>query len=269
MGGFRATVLDYYHRQGRHDLPWRVPQQDGAFDPYTILVSELMLQQTQVSRVIPKFELFTEAFPSFESLAVAPLADVLALWSGLGYNRRAKFLLQTARLVVSQYRGRLPRDTAGLLALPGIGRNTAGAIQAYAFDEPAVFIETNIRTVFIHHFFADHDIVDDKALTPLIAESLAGQSPRTWYWALMDYGTHLKQQVGNASRRSASYTKQSAFEGSRRQLRGMLLRILAGGPQSVAGLHTAIADDRLDSVLHDMLTEGFIECNADHYQLSS
>lgn len=249
--------MNYYQQHGRHDLPWRRPQRRGFFDPYRILVSELMLQQTQVPRVIPKFELFIEAFPSFGSLAVAPLADVLRMWSGLGYNRRAKFLLQTAQIVSGQYAGQLPRSQAGLVTLPGIGHNTAGAIRAYAFNEPAVFIETNIRTVFIHHFFADQEKIQDRELLPLIQSQLP-MDVRSWYWALMDYGTYLKQSVGNMSRRSAAYGRQSAFEGSRRQIRGQVLRILADRECSFAELRAAIPDARLETVLADLLDEGFI-----------
>ncbi len=269
LSQFRRTVLDFYAQNGRHDLPWRLAGRDGSFDPYRILVSELMLQQTQVPRVIPKFVLFTEAFPSFEALAIAPLADVLKLWSGLGYNRRAKFLLQTARLVTGQYNGQLPRLHEELVALPGVGHNTAGAIRAYAFNEPVLFVETNIRTVFIYHFFAGQEKVGDKDLLPLVEASAHGVDSRTWYWALMDYGTHLKQNVGNAAQASSDYTKQSAFEGSRRQLRGRLLRVLADGPRTKKQLNDQIADERLDDVLRDLLAEGFIEQKTDLFQLYS
>jgi A/G-specific adenine glycosylase len=264
---FQQTVLEYYQRQGRHDLPWRQPLPGGGFDPYRILVSELMLQQTQVPRVIPKFLLFTEAFPSFESLAVAPLADVLKMWSGLGYNRRAKFLLQTAQTVSSQHQGRLPGGHADLIALPGIGHNTAGAIRAYAFNDPVVFIETNIRTVFIHHFFTGQEKVRDSDLLPLIEASLANQDVRSWYWALMDYGTHIKQTVGNASKASASYSKQSKFEGSRRQIRGRVLRLLADNAMSAAQLGHVIQDDRLQGVIDDLVEEGFIARKGSVYEL--
>lgn len=266
---FQRLVLDHYRKQGRHDLPWRQPETGGSFDPYKILVSELMLQQTQVPRVVPKFLLFTEAFPSFESLAVAPLSDVLKMWSGLGYNRRAKFLLQTAQVVSSQHNGRLPNDHAELIALPGVGANTAGAIRAYAFNEPVVFIETNIRTVFIHHFFPAEERVSDKELARLIEDSVAGQDARSWYWALMDYGTHLKQHVGNASKASATYNKQSKFEGSRRQLRGAILRFLAKEGMTLRGLKNLLPDERLDAVLEDLINEGFVVHKGSMYELAA
>lgn len=266
---FQRLVLDHYRAQGRHDLPWRQPEADGSFDPYKILVSELMLQQTQVSRVVPKFLLFTEAFPSFESLAVAPLSDVLKMWSGLGYNRRAKFLLQTAQVVSAQHMGRLPNDHSELIALPGVGINTAGAIRAYAFNEPVVFIETNIRTVFIHHFFPDAEKIDDKELVKLVEDSIAEQDARSWYWALMDYGTHLKQSVGNAAKASATYNKQSKFEGSRRQIRGAVLRLLAKSDMTFNQLKKELADERLEGVLEDLIKEGFIVQKGSSYQLSA
>ena len=169
------------------DMPWR---QDTR--PYYVLVSELMLQQTQVDRVIPKFEAFIKRFPSEKELAKAPLAEVLKQWQGLGYNRRAKFLHEAAKQIVEL--GEFPHDEAGLLALPGVGKNTAGAIRAYAYNQPAVFIETNVRAVYIHHFFADSDTVDDKDIRELLEETVDREYPRDFYWALMDYGTRLKKQ---------------------------------------------------------------------------
>lgn len=264
---FVSIIWEYYHAHGRHDLPWRQPATGGTFDPYRIVVSELMLQQTQVPRVIPKFEAFMSAYPSFTTLAEAPLAAILVLWSGLGYNRRAKFLWQLAQRVMYDYNGELPETREELVKLPGIGPNTAGAILAYAYNQPALFIETNIRTVYIHHFFGDEKQVADATLAPIIAETLPVDNPREWYWALMDYGTHLKQTVGNHARSSASYVKQSAFEGSRRQIRGQLLRLLADGSRTLEEIEAHITDERLTAVLHDLSVEGFLTNEGDHYQL--
>jgi len=269
IDSFRQTVWSYYQANGRHDLPWRQREQDGTYDPYKIVVSELMLQQTQVPRVVPKFVAFIAVFPSFEALANAPLSEVLQVWSGLGYNRRAKFLRQTAQIVAEQYGGNLPHGRDDLVALAGIGYHTAGAVLAYAFNEPAVFIETNIRTVFIHHFFRDADKVPDADLLPLIKEALPESRAREWYWALMDYGSFLKQTVGNASRTSAAYTKQSAFQGSRRQIRGQVLRLLGEGQRTPEQLRQAITDDRLTGVLDDLANEGFIESTSGRYRLVS
>lgn len=269
IASLQQPVLDYYKRHGRHDLPWRIPEPSGEFDPYRILVSELMLQQTQVGRVIPKFQAFIADYPSITALAAAPLSDVLTRWNGLGYNRRAKFLWQTARQVTERHGGLLPQEASQLIALPGIGPNTAGAILAYAFNRPAVFIETNIRTVFIHYFFAGETEVRDATLRPLIEKSLEEQDPRQWYWALMDYGTYLKQTVGNVSRASAAYTKQSAFLGSRRQIRGRVLRDLMPAPLTRQELQIRIQDDRLASVLSELEQEGFISQSGTSYRLGT
>ncbi len=269
-------IWRYYDEHGRHDLPWRQPSraqtasEKAQFDPYAIMVSELMLQQTQVARVVPKFEAFMARFPTVETLATAPLGDVLDVWSGLGYNRRAKFLWQAAQGVVRDFDGELPANQAELTQLPGIGANTAGAIVAYAFNQPVWFIETNIRSVFIHHFFADYERVADADIARLVQATLPSeQAYREWYWALMDYGAHLKQTLGNHARRSASYAKQSKFEGSRRQIRGAVLRLLRAGPRTLAELQRSIDDGRLPSVLQDLLTEAMIESQSKHYQLPS
>jgi A/G-specific adenine glycosylase len=264
---FQTTIWEYYRTYGRHDLPWRQPEPDGSFSPYKIMVSEIMLQQTQVPRVIPKYIAFLEQFPTVQALAIAPLADVLTAWSGLGYNRRAKFLWQSAHMVTDRYQGIFPKTHKELVALPGIGPNTAGAILAYAYDTPMVFIETNIRTVFIHHFFADQQAVSDAALLSIIEDSLPPTNTREWYWALMDYGTHLKQTVGNVSRASSSYSRQSAFHGSRRQVRGQVLRLLTDRPRSLNELSDLISDERLPAVLQDLAREKLIQQDAAVYRL--
>lgn len=264
---FSETLWDFYAKHGRHDLPWRQALPGGGFDPYAIMVSELMLQQTQVSRVIPKFEMFMQTFPTVQRLAAAPLAEVLIAWSGLGYNRRAKFLWQAAQLVCDEFDGQLPTTPKELVQLPGVGSNTAGAIVTYAFNQPVLFIETNIRTVYIHHFFHDATDVPDAAILELLEQTLDHEQPREFYWALMDYGSFLKQTVGNVSRYSRSYAKQSTFEGSRRQIRGQVLKLLAGGPQSPKALAQQLPDERLPAVLADLLTEGLIRQQSDQFTL--
>jgi A/G-specific adenine glycosylase len=259
---FRMEVWDYYHDHGRDELPWRL-----ATDAYHIAVSELMLQQTQVSRVIPKYRQFLERFPAVQDLAAAEVGDVLRAWSGLGYNRRAKFLWQLARQVVENYDGTFPRQLEGLINLPGIGRNTAGAILAYAYDQPAVFVETNIRTVYIHHFFQDRAGVSDKAILELVAQTLDEEHPREWYWALMDYGAYLKQTVGNLNRLSKTYARQSAFKGSKRQIRGQVLRVLGAGPSTAAALREQIPDKRLPDVLEALVGEQLIRLRGKTYRL--
>ncbi len=236
-------------------MPWRAEP-----TPYFVLVSEIMLQQTQVPRVLPKFAQFVERFPDVHALANATLGDVLATWSGLGYNRRAKFLWQAAQKILTDHAGDVPRTTAQLVQLPGIGPNTAGAILAYAYNEPAIFIETNIRTVFIYHFFADHsDSVNDAALRELVQQTLPPDNPRQWYWALMDYGTHLKATAGAQLHRVHGYKPQSAFAGSQRQIRGQVLReLLHHKSLSLDDLHLRITDDRLSGVVDALVGEGLL-----------
>jgi len=231
------------------------------------MVSEFMLQQTQVSRVIPKYREFLQRFPTIETLAPAPLGSVLRTWNGLGYNRRAKFLHQTAGVVVREHKGRFPETIDELTKLPGIGSNTAGAILAYAFNQPVVFIETNIRTVFIHHFFHDRTDVPDAAILQLVAKNLDSRWPREWYWALMDYGAYLKQTAGNPARQSRSYTKQSRFEGSRRQIRGQVIRLLAVRPHTSRDLSSLIADERLADVLQELQQERLINRQGSRFTL--
>lgn len=268
VDGLVSSVLAHYELHGRM-LPWRLPDDRGFFDPYKITVSEIMLQQTQVPRVLPKYEEFLSRFPDVKSLAEAPLKDVLIAWQGLGYNRRAKFLWQTAQKVVNDYAGIFPDDQEELTRLPGIGWNTAGAICAYAFNKPALFIETNVRAVFIHHCFADQENVADKDIIPLLRQALDGQNPRLFYWALMDYGVHIKARYGNAAARSKHYVKQTAFQGSRRQLRGAILRSLSKGPAPIERLEVELSDSRLHEVLEALAAEGLIENGAGTIRLAS
>lgn len=254
---FNELLWEYFAKNSRDSLPWRHPEPGGAFDPYKILVSEIMLQQTQVSRVIDKYNRWLARFPDFKTLADASLSDVLSEWLGLGYNRRAKFLHECAKQVVAQ--GEFPSSQAELIKLPGVGVNTAGAVLAYAYNEPVIFIETNIRTVFLFHFLADKTEVTDKELIPLIEETLDRENPREWYWALMDYGSHIKQSKGNFAKNSKHHVRQSTFEGSKRQLRGKVLKILSQNKkQSIQQFSAQIPDTRLASVLLDLQKEGFI-----------
>jgi A/G-specific adenine glycosylase len=254
---FRDKVWDYYREYGR-DLEWR---HDPA--PYQVVVSELMLQQTQVARVSERYPPWMMRFPSFEILANATVAEVLEEWQGMGYNRRALFLHRIAQVVMTEYDGILPPSPAELVKLPGIGPNTAGSVAAFAYDVPVVFIETNIRRVFIHEFFADAEDIDDKELMPLIAQALDAEHPREWYYALMDYGSYLAKTVINPNRRSKHHTVQSKFDGSKRQVRGEVLRQLIAGPKR----EFEIEDERLVEVLRALEYEGFITVNDQVYSL--
>lgn len=258
---FRTAVWQYYNRHGRHDLPWRQPEPDGAFDPYKIMLSEIMLQQTQVNRVTPKYTAFIAQFPSLEQLASTELGDVLRAWQGLGYNRRAKFLWQAAREIMNSYEGCFPSNETELVKLPGIGKNTARAILAYAFSQPVTYVETNIRTVFIYHYFSNHTEIHDREILAQVQATLPQEAShiRQWYWALMDYGAYLKQTKGNLNKLSKHYVKQSAFHGSKRQVRGAVLRTLSVGPAALPFLQQNIPDIRLRDVLTELEQEGLIQ----------
>lgn len=217
---FTEKVLTHYKKEGRNHLPWRKTK-----DPYRILVSEIMLQQTQVDRVIPYYKKFLKRFPNVQSLAEASSTDVLKEWSGLGYNRRAKFLQEAAHTIASAYSGNVPRGYLELRALRGVGDYTAKAVRVFAFDEPEIMLETNIRTALIHEFFPRVRRVSDTKLILILEVCLPYIiSPRVWYFALMDYGSHIKKAHGNANRKSKTYVKQKPFKGSLREVRGAVLR---------------------------------------------
>jgi A/G-specific adenine glycosylase len=259
---FQQLVLSYYSEHGR-DMAWR-----HTTDPYQILVSEIMLQQTRVERVTIKFPEFLRAFPDFSALAAASLEDVLSVWQGMGYNRRAISLQKCAAKVMREYNGLLPADIEVLATLPGIGRATASSIGAFAFNMPVVFIETNIRRVFIHFFFPRSAVVSDAEILPLVEQTLYRAHPRIWYWALMDLGTALKKTVSNPNRRSAHYTKQSPFEGSDRKIRGIILKILLREHCLEEGeLVVRLAGDRcrITRILRTLESEGFIQRRGNGY----
>jgi A/G-specific adenine glycosylase len=222
---FRQKVYRHYRQHGR-DLPWR-----RTSDPYKILISEIMLQQTQVSRVIEKYEIFIRTFPNIESLVQAPLREILSVWQGLGYNRRALVLKRLADMVVTQFDSKIPANAEDLRKLPGIGEATANAICAFAFNQRVVFAETNIRSVFIHHFFPEGANIKDAEVLPLVSQTLDSRNPRKWYWALMDYGAALKKNMINPGRSSAHYQKQGPFKGSNREIRGRILQTLVKRPR--------------------------------------
>jgi A/G-specific adenine glycosylase len=245
-------------------MPWREDTR-----PYYVLVSELMLQQTQVDRVIPKFEAFIERFPDVASLATAPLADVLTLWSGLGYNRRAKFLHESAKKIMSEFQGNFPETKAELLLLPGVGEGTSGAILAYAFNQPVVFIETNVRTVYFHHFFTEGEKVSDAELAVLVEETLDYEHPREFYWALMDYGTWLKKNGAGKITQSKHYKRQSALKGSVREVRGQIVRRLTLGGADIKVLQQdVVLDERFQPALDGLLRDGLVEQTGDLFHLT-
>lgn len=261
------TTITTWYKNNRRSFIWR-----EHITPYHVVVSEIMLQQTQTERVAQKFPLFIAAFPDFITLANASFSDVLREWKGLGYNRRAQALCKIATNVVNNFDGQLPHDPEILKTFPGIGPATASSIAAFAFNKPTFFIETNIRTVFIHFFFKNEHKITDKQIMPLVQATLNKEHPREWYYALMDYGVMLKKEIGNLNKQSAHYTKQSKFIGSNRQIRGKILQILLDQPG--ASLHTILTElqeepSRVTRILITLEKEHFIKNHHDGWWLNS
>lgn len=262
---FSATVWER-GRELYRDLPWR-----DTHDPYAILLSEVMLQQTQVSRVMGRWEQWLETFPTIADLASAPLPPVLELWQGMGYNRRALNLKRCAEEVVAMHDGVVPSDKKALLALPGIGPSTSAGVRIFAFRQPDMYLETNVRAVFIHELFPGRESVADKELVSLV-EATCPQDARVraWYYALLDYGAYLKKTMPNPTRRSKHYTRQSKFEGSHRQKRAYLLRRVIDDALSTEDLARDLAQserasgrqepsvEEVRAILDELEREGFV-----------
>ncbi len=271
---FQKAILDYHRKAGR-DLPWRKTR-----DPYAILVSEIMLQQTQTDRVAPKYSAWMKQFPTVEALAKAKVSEALKLWQGLGYNRRALALKGSAEMIVKEYGGVFPKNIEAIDALPGVGPYTAGAIAAFAFNQPSAFIETNIRTVYLHFFFKGKRNVRDEEILGVVERTLPrkqhsnilknvgmSRGVREWYNALMDYGAMLKRTVGNPNIHSASYAKQSTFKGSRREVRGAILRKASAlpylSPEDVLSTEHPVAD-----IFSELVSEGFLRKQGSRFTLA-
>lgn len=253
VSGFRRVVWAHYRAHGRHGLPWRKTR-----DPYKILVSELMLQQTQVDRVIPFYADFVKRFPTAKRLAAAPLSEVLRAWQGLGYNRRAKLLHKSAKEIAKHG---MPKDAIALEALPGVGAYTARAVATFAYGEDTLPIETNIRTVVTEHFFPKKKKVSDAEIEKVLAKTLPRGEAREWYAALMDYGAYLKRSGVSHNARSPRHAKQKTFAGSKREARGAILRALAQGSAPRARLVNLLGAKRraqLGSALAELISEGFV-----------
>lgn len=267
---FQKTVLDFYKKNGRHHLPWRVISKSlpAGRQAYRILVSEVMLQQTQVDRVVPYYKNFLKKFPTVQKLSKAPLGDVLRVWSGLGYNRRAKMLHDAAKKIIIY--GNFPSDYKTLTSLPGVGDYTAKAVRVFAFNQPELLIETNVRTVFIHHFFSrtKRKITDQEIVSYMELCSNAIKNPREWYAALMDYGTYLKKTHGNISRKSKTYVKQKPLKGSDREIRGVILKALQQSSHTLQALQKLpFEKNRLKEQLAKLVEEQLITKIQSRYSL--
>jgi A/G-specific adenine glycosylase len=255
---FRKRVYRYYKKH-RRDLAWR-----RTDDPYKILISEIMLQQTHVRRVKTKYEGFLVRFPDIYSIERSSLRELLKEWQGLGYNRRVLNLKRIAKIVVDRFEGKIPSSVEELESLPGIGTATARSVRVFAFNKPEVFLETNIRSVYIHHFFPGRIGVKDSEIFPLVEGTMDRKNPRKWYSALMDYGVEIKKRFSNPGRKSGTYRKQPAFNGSHRQIRGEILRILTDrGRISLSTLFKNLpyTETRIKKALTELEREGFLRVN--------
>ena len=271
----REAFVALVRHQGENlyrDLPWR-----NIDDAYGVLVSEVMLQQTQVVRVQRYWQRWMSLFPTVDALVAADTATVLETWQGLGYNRRALALKRACEQCSAEFGGRLPQEAEELVRLPGIGPATAAGVIAFAYNRPSVYIETNVRSVFLHELFPDAQDVSDKQLAPYVANTCPDEGARSWYYALLDYGAHLKTQVGNPSRRSSHYARQSAFEGSRREKRSFILKCVLAAPDGIScaevrrlldahereAARDAVAPELFDSIVADLQAEGFFHLVGD------
>ena len=261
-------ALETYKGMQR-ELPWR-----ETVNPYAILVSECMLQQTQVKRVLPKYEAWMQQFDTVQKLANAEKREVLTLWSGLGYNRRGVALHEAAKKIVQEYEGKVPDTEEKLITLPGIGPYTAAAVRVFAYNKEAIMLETNIKTAVLFHHFQNTEKVHDKEIKEILQEVQAyglqeGYDPRTIYTALMDYGFYLKSRGVQLNAKSVHYRPQAAFKGSLRQARGALLRLLLQTPEGIskATLKRKLPLERCSEALEALEKEGYIKKQATRYYL--
>lgn len=262
---FKSIIYSYY-KHHRREFPFRKNQ-----TPYKVLVSEIMLQQTQTGRVSEKYLNFMRKFPDFNTLSKAPLEDVLKAWHGLGYNRRAIALKKISDIVINEYNGKLPDAVEILKSFPQVGHNTASSIITFAFNKPTIFIETNIRRVYIYFFFHGKNGVHDKEIIPIAEKTLDRSNPREWYYAIMDYGVMLKKTYPDLNKQSAHYRKQAPFQGSNRQIRGKLLKLLISGRifkiSEIEGNFKGIDKNKLKDILIQLEKEGFLEIKQNIVQI--
>jgi A/G-specific adenine glycosylase len=253
---FQKFALGYFKKHGR-DFPWRETK-----DPYKVLVSEVMLQQTQTERVVVKYAEFLKAFPTWKALSEATPADVVKVWMGLGYYRRAFNLHKAAQCVVQEHGGVPPQTAEGLRNLPGVGPYTAAAVAAFAFGEPAPMIETNIRSVYLYTFYPQVCAVSDKQILQKVEETLYKRDPRSWFYALMDLGVELKKHTKGINQRSKHHVKQSKFNGSLRQVRAAVLRAIAEGEslrRADIARKLSYDTEKIEAAIAALQSDGLIE----------
>lgn len=259
---FQSQFLRWYKKHKRDDLPWRWTSVRPV-DPYYILVSEIMLQQTQVPRVLDKFPKFIAAFPTIDHLAKAPLDKVLREWQGMGYNRRGLYLKQCAQETLKRFNGKIPLEPSLLVTLPGIGPYTSGAVACFAFNKPAVFLDTNIRKFFLHYFFADtHQKVSDKEILPIANRLLYKKNPRIWNYALMDYGALMLNNKRDILSRAKSYHKQSPFLGSNRFFRSQIVQYLLKHKKATLAELQKTSPRNIHPLLASLHKEGIVTKNS-------
>jgi len=262
---FQNIIYSYFKQYGR-DFPFR-----DEISPYNVVISEMMLQQTQTNRVVEKFQQFIQKFPDFQSLANASLNDVLKVWQGLGYNRRAMALKKIAEKVVNEFDGTLPADVEILKSFPQIGHNTASSIVAFAFNMPTFFIEVNIRRVYIYFFFPGTSSIDDRVIMPIVRKTLDRSNVRKWYYALMDFGVMLKKTHPELNKRSAHYRKQSKFKGSNREIRGKILKLLITSnnlTEVEISKELEIDSNKLKEIMNLLIKEGFIKQESNQFSIT-
>jgi len=262
---FQNIIYSYFKQYGR-DFPFR-----DEISPYNVVISEMMLQQTQTNRVVEKFQQFIQKFPDFQSLASASLNDVLKVWQGLGYNRRAMALKKIAEKVVTEFDGILPADVEILKTFPQIGHNTASSIVAFAFNMPTFFIEVNIRRVYTYFFFPGTSSIEDSVIMPIVRKTLDRSNVRKWYYALMDFGVMLKKTHPELNKRSAHYRKQSKFKGSSREIRGKILKLLITSSNLTEveiSKELEIDSKKLKEIMNLLIKEGFIKQEGNQFSIT-
>lgn len=258
---FQSQILHWYKKNKRDDLPWRYTN-NRHVSAYEILISEIMLQQTQVSRVLDKFPKFLHAFPTINHLAEAPLKNVLKEWQGMGYNRRALYLQQCAQKIIMEFDGHIPSDAVLLKTLPGIGPYTAGAVSCFAFNTQSIFLDTNIRKFFIYHFFTRAcnagKKISDAEILPIAERLFYKKNPRIWNYALMDYGALVLSGKPELLSTAKNYHKQSPFLGSNRFFRSQIVQYLLKHKQASFDELQQTSPRDISLILTSLSKEGLI-----------